>query len=87
MKAERRKRIKTNIIGDRVILARERQRLTRNDLLMKLQSLGLNMSLRTLSLLERRKRRVTDKEVVALAMALNVSVNWLFGVEDEKTDL
>ena len=87
MKAERGKRIKTNIIGDRVILARERQRLTRNDLLMKLQSLGLNMSLRTLSLLERRKRRVTDKEVVALAMALNVSVNWLFGVEDEKTDL
>lgn len=87
MKVERRKRIKTNMIGDRVISAREKQGLTRNDLRMKLQPFGLNMSLRTLSFLERRKRCVTDKEVVALAMALNVSANWLFGVEDEKTDL
>ncbi len=81
MKTTRRKKEKTNMIGARVMQARQEQGLTRSDLLERLQVFGINMSARTLSLLERKKRRVNDIELVALATALNVSIEWLWSEE------
>ncbi len=69
------------MIGARVMQTRQEQGLTRADLLNRLQSLGINMSARTLSLLERQKRRVNDIEFLALAMALKVSMESLWGEE------
>lgn len=82
MKRERRRKEKTNMIGTRVMQARQEQGLSRSDLVDKLHCLGIKMSVRTLSLLERKKRRVFDKEFLALAIALNVSLEWLW--EEEK---
>lgn len=84
MKTERRKKEKTNRIGARVMQTRQEQGLTRNDLLAKLQQFGTHMSPRTLSLLERRKRCVNDIEFLALAKALNVTMESLWGEEDNK---
>jgi transcriptional regulator with XRE-family HTH domain len=79
MKTEKKER--TNISGARVMQARQEQGLTRGDLLIRLQRMGIKMSLPTLSFLERQKRRVTDCELAVLAKALNVSVSWLLGRE------
>lgn len=52
-----------------------------------LQLCGIHMSVRTLSLLERKKRRVVDIEFLALARALNVTMESLWEKEkNEKGD-
>lgn len=50
-------------------------------LLTELQLMGIDLSVPALSLLEGQKRPVTDRELVALADALDVSVDWLLGRE------
>ena len=49
------------------------------ELLAKLQVEGIDISIPALSLLEGQKRPVSDKELVALADVLGVSVDWLLG--------
>lgn len=49
------------------------------ELLAKLQTNGVDMSVPALSLLEGQKRPVTDIELNALADILKVSVDWLLG--------
>ena len=51
------------------------------ELLARLQVLGMDISVPALSLLEGQKRPVSDKELCALADALQVSVEWLLGRE------
>ena len=51
------------------------------ELLAKLQLAGIDISVPALSLLEGRKRPVSDIELNALADILNVSVDWLLGRE------
>ena len=70
-----------NIIGPRVKLARTKQKITRRDLLCKLNNLNVEISVSSLSRLERQQRRVIDKEVFILSKALNVSMDWLLGRE------
>ena len=53
------------------------------ELLAKLQTNGVDMSVPALSLLEGQKRPVTDIELNALADILKVSVDWLLGRENE----
>ncbi len=53
------------------------------ELLAKLQTSGVDMSVPALSLLEGQKRPVTDIELNALADILKVSVDWLLGRENE----
>ena len=53
------------------------------ELLAKLQTSGVDMSVPALSLLEGKKRPVTDIELNALADILKVSVDWLLGRENE----
>lgn len=74
-----------NLVGARVTEARLRQGMKQVELLVRLQLAGIEMSVPALSLLEGQKRPVTDYELVALAGALNVSVNWLLGIEEKQS--
>lgn len=73
-----------NIVGKRVTEARVALEMKQVELLAKLQLAGIEMSVPALSLLEGQKRPVSDIELKALAEILNVSVNWLLGIESEK---
>lgn len=67
------------MIGARVTQARLRQKMKQVELLAKLQVAGIEISVPALSLLEGQKRPVSDKELIALADVLGVSVDWLLG--------
>lgn len=49
------------------------------ELLARLQTRGIDISIPALSLLEGKKRPVTDIELAALSDVLGVSVDWLLG--------
>ncbi len=68
-----------NRVGARVTEARKKRGMKQIELLARLQLLGIEMSVPSLSLLEGQKRLVTDFELCALADVLNVSVDWLLG--------
>ena len=70
-----------NTVGKRVTEARQRIGMKQVDLLAKLQTSGIEISIPALSLLEGQKRPVSDFELCALADALHVSVDWLLGRE------
>ena len=70
------------MVGARVTEARSRIGLRQTDLLSKLQTTGVDISVPALSLLEGQKRPVSDFELNALADILNVSVDWLMGREE-----
>ena len=68
-----------NIIGARVTEARKKCGMKQVDLLAKLQTAGVDISVPALSLLEGQKRPASDIELNALADILDVSVDWLLG--------
>ena len=68
-----------NMIGARVTEARENLGMKQVELLSKLQTEGIDISIPALSLLEGQKRPVSDFELNALAGILEVSVDWLLG--------
>lgn len=71
-----------NMVGARVTEARLNAGMKQVELLAKLQTSGIDISIPALSLLEGQKRPVSDFELCALSDALNVSVEWLLGRED-----
>ncbi|MBQ7799849.1 MAG: helix-turn-helix domain-containing protein [Oscillospiraceae bacterium] len=73
-----------NIIGAKVYDARNAKGLKQKELLEKLQQKGVEISTPALSLLEGQKRPVSDIELKALSEILNVSVQWLLGIQDDK---
>ena len=68
-----------NLVGAKVTAARLERGMKQVDLLAKLQTAGIDISVPALSLLEGQKRPVTDIELNALADILNVSTDWLLG--------
>ena len=68
-----------NLVGARVSQIRKAQDMKQIDLMAKLQTLGIDISVPALSLLEGQKRPVTDFELCALADIFHVDVNWLLG--------
>ncbi len=70
---------KKNIVGIRVKQARNNAQppITQLDLVARLQILGVKIDQSGLSKMESGKRPVLDREVIALAKALKVSVSWL----------
>ncbi|MEA5003536.1 MAG: XRE family transcriptional regulator [Christensenella sp.] len=68
-----------NMIGARVTIARKELGIKQVELLSKLQTVGIDISVPALSLLEGQKRPESDLELNALANILNVSVDWLMG--------
>ena len=70
-----------NMIGARVTEARKRIGMKQVELLAKLQTMGIEISIPALSLLEGQKRPVSDFELCALSDVLHVSIEWLLGRE------
>lgn len=72
-----------NIVGARVTEARQMRGLKQVELLARLQTRGIDISIPALSLLEGQKRPVTDIELAALSEVLGVSVDWLLRKSDK----
>lgn len=72
-----------NIIGNKVITIRKAKRMKQKDFLARLQIFGLDISPTSLSRLEGQYRLVQDYELVAIAKALDVSVQELLGEKKE----
>jgi len=70
---------KKNIVAERVSSARIAASLSQQELASKLQTLGVSIDQQAISKIERTLRVVTDYEVLCLAKALNVDVNFLLG--------
>lgn len=68
-----------NIIGSKIVAIRKAKRMKQKDFLARLQTFGLDISPTSLSRLEGQYRLVQDYELVAIAKALEVSVQELLG--------
>ena len=62
-----------NIIGPQVKALRERQDLTLKELELKLNSLGWGISHTLISKIEKKKRKVSDTELVYFCEVFNVN--------------
>lgn len=73
-----------NIIGDRVRLGRAMQKppMKQEDLAREINLLGMEMTPLIISRIEKNQRHVCDGELVMIAKALNVSLDWLCGLAD-----
>jgi len=67
-----------NLIGQNVVLLRRRRKMKQTAMLAQLQVRGIDISQSALSALEGQTRKVTDKEMLALADILGVSLEELF---------
>ncbi len=76
--------IEGNICGDRVRLARAMHKppLRQEDLAREVNLLGMDMTKLIVSRIEKNQRHVCDGELVVLAKALGVSMDWLCGLEE-----
>ncbi|MBQ2889745.1 MAG: helix-turn-helix transcriptional regulator [Clostridia bacterium] len=70
-----------NICGERIHQARSAIKLTQSDLAAKLQLTGITLERDSISRIEIGTRFVADYELREISKILNVSVNWLLGIE------
>ena len=75
-----------NIIGARVVQARQKDGIKQRYLLARLQTAGVDLNASSLSKLEGQTRSVTDRELEVVADVLNVSVDWLLGRTGNETE-
>lgn len=72
-----------NLIGGRLKLLRERDKLSQRDLAYQFQLIGLDMDKNVITRIETNKRYVTDMELQAIAKIFHVSYEYLIdGKED-----
>ena len=73
--------IRGNICSDRVRLGRALHKppLTQEQLAIKIQFMGMDMTPLMISRIEKNQRHVCDAELLILAKALGVSMEWLCG--------
>ncbi len=69
-----------NVVGPRIREARRRpgRRVTQQELVARLQTLGLEIDRTAISKIEAGTRPVTDVEIIAICKALGVKVATLF---------
>ena len=67
-----------NLIGQNVVLLRKRRHMKQTDLLAQLQTRGIDINQSALSDIEGQNRKVSDRELLALADIFNVSLDALF---------
>lgn len=84
--AIRRFLIEGNICGDRVRLGRAMHKppLTQDDLAREINLMGMDMTKLIVSRIEQGQRHVCDGELVMLARALGVTLEWLCGLDNAK---
>ena len=75
-----------NLCGDRVRLGRAMQKppMRQEDLAREINLMGMEMTPLIISRIEKNQRHVCDGELLMLARALGVTMEWLCGGEDEK---
>lgn len=71
-----------NLVGQNVVLLRKRKGMNQAIMLAQLQIRGIDIGQSALSALEGQKRKVFDKELLALADILDVSLEELFYPEE-----
>ena len=76
-----------NICGERVRLGRAMQKppMRQENLARKINFMGMDMTKVIISRIEKNQRHVCDGELLALAKALIVSMEWLCGCDQEAT--
>lgn len=76
--------IEGNIIGDQVRLGRAMQKppMTQEDLAREINLMGMEITPLIISRIEQNQRHVCDGELVMIAKALGVSLDWLCGLKD-----
>ena len=76
--------LKGNICGDRVRVGRaiHKPPLTQEDLAREINLLGMEITPLIISRIEKNQRHVCDGELVMIAKALGVSLDWLCGLKD-----
>lgn len=67
-----------NLVGQNIVLLRKRKKLRQGDLLTLLQVRGIDINQSALSDIEGQHRKISDKELVAVADALGVNLEELF---------
>lgn len=72
---------KSNLCGERIRLARAKNRITQSDLAARMQVAGIMLERDSISRIEIGTRFVTDYELKVFAEVLEVSMEWL--TEDE----
>lgn len=77
--------VRGNICGERVKLGRALQKpmMKQDDLAREINLLGMDMTAQIICRIENNQRHVCDAELVMLARALHVSMDWLCGLTDE----
>ena len=80
---------KGNLCHDRVRIARALHKppLTQEDLARKLNLMGVGITPLIISRIEKNTRHVIDAELMALAKALGVTLEWLCGEGDDLAEL
>jgi len=68
---------KDNLCGERIRLARAKNRITQSDLAARMQVAGVTIERDSISRIERGTRIVTDYESKIFSKALGVSMEWL----------
>jgi transcriptional regulator with XRE-family HTH domain len=76
--------IEGNLCGDRVRLGRAMQKppMRQEDLAREINLMGMEITPLIISRIEKNQRHVCDGELVMIARALNVSLDWLCGLVD-----
>ena len=72
---------KSNLCGERIRLARAKNRITQSDLAARMQVAGIMLERDSISRIEIGTRFVTESELKVFAEVLGVSMEWL--TEDE----
>lgn len=75
--------VEGNICGDRVRLGRAMHKppLRQEDLAREINLMGMDMTKLIISRIEKNQRHVCDAELVMLARALGVTLEWLCGID------
>ena len=76
--------IEGNLCGDRVRLGRAMQKppMRQEDLARKINLMGMEITPLIISRIEKNQRHVCDGELLMLARALGVTMEWLCGAEE-----
>lgn len=80
--------IQGNLCGERVRLGRALHKppMTQEDLAREINLMGMDMTKVIVSRIEKNQRHVCDGELVMLARALGVSLDWLCGDGPDLTE-
>ena len=72
-----------NLIGQNVVALRRRRNMKHGELLSQLQVRGIDLSQSALSDIEGQHRKISDRELLAIADCLGVPLQDLFAPSDE----